>query len=267
MTRLWLWSSLSKSHLETVLCRRPETYGFKYISSLSSVIFNSHTVYSQEKNKYRLLHNKHKNVDSCVAISRMSSFLTNLGSRMFDIHSYGKLCRSMIPSNSTQGGSAGHHHMLLLTCTNQVNQRREYKNKKPSSEESSSSDEESEGSDAEDEVSDFPPGYKDRKAFVKSLRADAIVSTGLGLSRNTVDDIFFKSCLKLNGAKLLKKSKVIEESDYVDVIVERNEDKLRIKRVKLLKVLPERTQKERIAVKLRVWKATFEVVDEDKKQW
>ena len=51
------------------------------------------------------------------------------------------------------------------------------------------------------------------------------------------------------------------------MIVERNEDKLKIKRVKLLKVLPERSQKERIAVKLRVWKAAFEVEDEDKKHW
>ena len=48
--------------------------------------------------------------------------------------------------------------------------------------ESSSSDEESEESD-EDDDNDFPPGYKDKKAFVKSLRADAIVSSGLNLSR------------------------------------------------------------------------------------
>ena len=51
------------------------------------------------------------------------------------------------------------------------------------------------------------------------------------------------------------------------MIVERNEDKLKVKRVKLVMIYPERTQKERLTVKLRVWKAAFEVEDEDKKQW
>ena len=63
--------------------------------------------------------------------------------------------------------------------------------------ESSSSDEESEESD-EDDDNDFPPGYKDKKAFVKSLRADAIVSSGLNLSRKWVTLIFKMFMINLN---------------------------------------------------------------------
>ncbi|CAH2009015.1 unnamed protein product [Acanthoscelides obtectus] len=70
---------------------------------------------------------------------------------------------------------------------------------------------------------DFLTTVKDRntktlKVDVPSLRFDAILKAGLGLSRNKIEALFYESRVRLNGEKVLKKSIAVQEDDEIDVI-------------------------------------------------
>ncbi|KAL8599949.1 hypothetical protein ACOMHN_050251 [Nucella lapillus] len=134
---------------------------------------------------------------------------------------------------------------------------------------SSSSDEGSDLEELDDDDYDAPVNFKKMQIYVKSLRADSVVSSALDISRNRVDEIFFGSRLRLNGDKLLKKSKQLDEGDYVDLIMERLADdgQLMVKRVKVIDILPERTNKDRIAVTVKAWKSPFPMEDPLKAEW
>lgn len=61
----------------------------------------------------------------------------------------------------------------------------------------------------------------------------------------------------------------MSEGDYVDVVVERSaeEDKLLVKRVKVISVSSERTNKDKLVVIVKVWKSTFPIEDTSKSDW
>ncbi|XP_070189185.1 uncharacterized protein [Littorina saxatilis] len=130
-------------------------------------------------------------------------------------------------------------------------------------------DEESDEEELTDDDYEAPLNFKKMKIHLKSLRADSVVSSALDISRNRVDEIFFGSRLRLNGEKLLKKSKQMSEGDYVDVVVERSaeEDKLLVKRVKVISVSSERTNKDKLVVIVKVWKSAFPIEDTSKSDW
>ncbi|XP_076445110.1 uncharacterized protein LOC143283011 [Babylonia areolata] len=141
---------------------------------------------------------------------------------------------------------------------------------KKSKSSSTNSDEESDLEELDDDDYEAPTNFKKMKIHVKSLRVDSVVSSALDIARNRVDEIFYGSRLKLNGEKLLKKSKQMEEGDYVDLIVERStgdDDRLLVKRVKVVSVSPERTSKDRMVVTVKAWKSPFPIEDTSRAEW
>lgn len=119
----------------------------------------------------------------------------------------------------------------------------------------------------DDDDYDAPSHFKKMTIHLKSLRADSLVSSALDISRNNVDEMFYASRLRLNGEKLLKKSKQVSERDFVDVVMERGseEDQLMVKRVKVIKLSEEKTNKDKTAVTVKVWKSAFSIPDTHKR--
>ncbi|CAG5116100.1 unnamed protein product [Candidula unifasciata] len=109
----------------------------------------------------------------------------------------------------------------------------------------------------DDDDFDAPPQFKVQKITAASNRADAVISHALNISRNEFEEIFLKSALYLNGEKLLKKSVKMDTGDYADVVLEKTEDQLKVKRVKVLKIYSDKTSKDRMILKVRVWKTPF----------
>lgn len=120
---------------------------------------------------------------------------------------------------------------------------------------------EEDDSDQDDALNDddfeAPPQFKVQKITAASNRADAVISHALNISRNQLEEIFLKSGLYLNGEKLLKKAAKMDTGDYADVVLEKTEDQLKVKRVKVLKIYPDKTSKDRMILKVRVWKTPF----------
>ncbi|XP_030627782.1 mitochondrial transcription rescue factor 1 isoform X2 [Chanos chanos] len=131
---------------------------------------------------------------------------------------------------------------------------------KPSQEEEDDDEEEDpEASDYEDELQDdpgLPKDYKDREKHVQSLRFDLILKAGLDMAHNKVEDAFYNNKLRLNGQKLVKKSKMVKVGDTLDLIL--GEDNamgtVLMKRVVLKKIVGETNDSEKQKVILRSWK-------------
>ncbi|CAH2252360.1 LOC779478 [Pelobates cultripes] len=129
----------------------------------------------------------------------------------------------------------------------------------------SQEDEDEEDEDLED-VSDYedepeedpniPKDYKDLEKAVQSFRYDVIISAGLDISRNKVEEAFYSSMLRLNGEKLWKKSRAVKIGDHLDLIIEENKETKTstVMRVILKKVAEEKTGTEKYKVTLRRWK-------------
>ncbi|KAG7171456.1 mitochondrial transcription rescue factor 1-like [Homarus americanus] len=114
-----------------------------------------------------------------------------------------------------------------------------------------SDDDESEDDDMELESG---KDFRDIKARVPSLRMDAILKAGLGMSRNKVEAAFYGSKIRVNGSKILKKSKQLHEGDEVDVVKgpsSVNPDFLNISRVVIVKVGKYEEDSDKVSVKLR----------------
>ncbi|CAE1284968.1 unnamed protein product [Acanthosepion pharaonis] len=107
-----------------------------------------------------------------------------------------------------------------------------------------------------EEETDLPLNYKQLTVHMKSPRADALLSTGLNLSRVKIDSMFYAGKLLHNDKPLTKKSKNVNEGDNVDLIMEDSEI-VKVKRVKVLKISSEKTQTDKICVILRVWRSPF----------
>ncbi|KAI0214707.1 hypothetical protein LSAT2_000152 [Lamellibrachia satsuma] len=117
-----------------------------------------------------------------------------------------------------------------------------------------------------EEDRDFPLNYRDIKVYLKSLRLDGVVSSGLNIARNKVDEYFLGSKLRVNGVKVLKKSKQMNVGDHVDLVASNDNDKLKVKRVRIVKVESEKSNKDKLSVHLRVWRNNVLIEDPDKFQ-
>ncbi|XP_071818586.1 uncharacterized protein [Apostichopus japonicus] len=114
----------------------------------------------------------------------------------------------------------------------------------------------------EDDLADGPRTWKDLALNVSSLRIDAILSSGLGISRKKIEDAFLEARLMLNNKVISKKSKMVKQGDVVDVVLKGkhsdNKDRelpsAAVMRVKVLRIREELTSKDRVPVKLRRWK-------------
>jgi len=145
------------------------------------------------------------------------------------------------------------------------------KKKDAAADEEEDSDDDSDYSDEETEDSfqhyeedaDFPSKYKEIKAHVKSLRTDLLASSGLNIARNKIEDYFLAGKLRLNGEKLLKKSKQASVGDSIDLVTDVSGDEMKVKRVRLLHVDSQRSQKDRITVAMRVWRANVSIPKEE----
>ncbi|XP_071499257.1 mitochondrial transcription rescue factor 1-like [Diadema antillarum] len=144
------------------------------------------------------------------------------------------------------------------------------KNKASNLEDQDSSDESSSDAEEEEEEEDWKPDddevdeakkdWKDLKMSVPSLRIDAILSAGLGISRKKVEDAFLSAKLRHNGQKVTKKSKQVAEGDILDVVRDekvatKDDDQgMVVMRVAVMRVKGERSASDRIPVRLRRWK-------------
>ncbi|KAM4694120.1 mitochondrial transcription rescue factor 1 isoform 1-T2 [Discoglossus pictus] len=114
-------------------------------------------------------------------------------------------------------------------------------------------------SDYEDglqEDTNVPKDYKDLEKAVQSFRYDVILTAGLDISRNKVEDAFYNSFLRLNGEKLWKKSRAVKVGDTLDLIIaqDKESETTTVMRVILKSVSEEKTQTEKYKVLLRRWK-------------
>ncbi|XP_043921430.1 mitochondrial transcription rescue factor 1 isoform X2 [Protopterus annectens] len=120
-------------------------------------------------------------------------------------------------------------------------------------------DDDSEKSDYEDELEEdpnLPKDYKDLEKVVQSLRFDLVMKAGLDMARNKVEDAFYDNKLRLNGEKLLKKSKQVKVGDALDLLIgdDKESDTITVMRVKVKKVSDEKTDTDKYRVVLRRWK-------------
>ncbi|XP_036927371.1 mitochondrial transcription rescue factor 1 isoform X1 [Acanthopagrus latus] len=115
-------------------------------------------------------------------------------------------------------------------------------------------------SDYEDEVDEnqnLPKDYKDMEKYVQSFRYDVIMKAGLDIARNKIEDAFYDNKLRLNGQKLIKKSKTVKVGDTLDLVLSENKDK---NTVTLMRVIPQRVlgesrTTEKYKVSIRRWKS------------
>ncbi|KAK0132554.1 hypothetical protein N1851_032575 [Merluccius polli] len=115
-------------------------------------------------------------------------------------------------------------------------------------------------SDYEDEVEEdphLPKDYKDLEKFVQSYRYDVVLKSGLDMARNKIEDAFYNNKLRLNGQKLIKKSKSVKVGDTLDLVLSESGEKntVTLMRVVLKKVLGESNDGEKHKVALRRWKS------------
>ncbi|MCI4376857.1 hypothetical protein PGIGA_G00193570 [Pangasianodon gigas] len=120
-------------------------------------------------------------------------------------------------------------------------------------------DEDPEASDYEDELQEdpsLPKDYKDHEKAVQSLRFDLVMKTGLDIARHKIEDSFYDHKLRLNGQKLIKKSKTVKVGDTLDLVIEEDKEKdvVTLKRVVLKKIVRETNDGEKLKVLLRSWK-------------
>ncbi|XP_051881183.1 mitochondrial transcription rescue factor 1 [Pristis pectinata] len=117
------------------------------------------------------------------------------------------------------------------------------------------SDYEDESEEEEDDCNQ-PKIYKDLEKVVVSFRFDLIMKAGLDIARNKVEDAFYGNKLRLNGERLLKKSKVVKEGDVLDHLIgeDKEAETVTVMRVVLRKVAEEMTDTDKYRVTLRRWK-------------
>ncbi|KAM4771559.1 mitochondrial transcription rescue factor 1 [Rhinophrynus dorsalis] len=139
------------------------------------------------------------------------------------------------------------------------------KSQKKNSRGSSQDEEDEEETDPED-VSDYEDepkedtnirkDYKDIEKAVQSFRYDVILTAGLDISRNKVEEAFYNSLLRLNGEKLWKKSRAVKVGDTLDLIIEQDKENetTTVMRIIFKSVSEEKTATEKYKVLLRRWK-------------
>ena len=104
----------------------------------------------------------------------------------------------------------------------------------------------------------LPNNFTERKVTAASLRVDVLLSKGLNVGRNKVDEYFLDSKLRLNGNRLLKKSVSLKEGDAIDWIKSQRDGITNFGRVRLVLVSENTTRKGSLIVYLRIWKSVSE---------
>ncbi|XP_034051286.1 mitochondrial transcription rescue factor 1 [Thalassophryne amazonica] len=115
-----------------------------------------------------------------------------------------------------------------------------------------------------DEDPDTLKDYKDVEKSMPSFRYDVVLKTGLDMSRNKIEDAFYSNSLRLNGQRLIKKSKSVKVGDTLDLVLTQNLEKntVTVMRVILKQVLGETRNAEKYRVVLRRWKTKEFPLDE-----
>lgn len=126
-------------------------------------------------------------------------------------------------------------------------------------EEDEDDENELEDSDNEENVEDpnMPKDFKDFEKHVQSFRFDVIMKSGLDMARNKIEDAFYSNKLRLNGQRLIKKSKTVKVGDTLDLVLAENQETntVTLMRVVLRKVFAEVSSTEKHKVALRRWKS------------
>lgn len=117
------------------------------------------------------------------------------------------------------------------------------------------------------DTSSYHPGFKVVQKSFPSLRYDSVISTGLNLSRNKIEDYFYSSKLKLNGEKVTKKSAKVRVGDRLDLIGEVDETtgKRGMRRVFVENIFEPKSETKRARAILVVWKTGLFEEDSYKK--
>ncbi|KAM6968914.1 mitochondrial transcription rescue factor 1 [Tautogolabrus adspersus] len=154
--------------------------------------------------------------------------------------------------DSVRGWSV--HHLRLKS-----NRKKSAVQAAQENEEEDEDEKDPEDSDFEDEVTEnpnVPKDYKDMEKYVQAFRFDVIMKAGLDLARNKIEDAFYHNKLRLNGQKLVKKSKTVKAGDKLDLVLSENRETntVTVMRVILLKVLGESSKTEKHKVAIRRWK-------------
>ncbi|XP_062253354.1 mitochondrial transcription rescue factor 1 [Platichthys flesus] len=102
-----------------------------------------------------------------------------------------------------------------------------------------------------------PKEYKDMEKYVKSFRYDGIMKAGLDMANKKIEDAFYSNKLRLNGQKLIKKSKMVKAGDTLDMVLSENQagDTVTLMRVIVRSVFEETSKKEKYKVAIRRWKS------------
>ncbi|XP_017878425.1 uncharacterized protein C6orf203 homolog [Ceratina calcarata] len=146
---------------------------------------------------------------------------------------------------------------------------RRFKTKGKNTKQSREKDEDEEDEENNLDVDDYLNTEKSKVVMAKvpSLRLDAIAKAGFGLSRNKLEKEFYRSNIRLNGEKCMKKGIMISIGDEIDHIQGRsstNANFLIINRCILLSVSLE-SEDEDIVVKLLQNKSLL--VEDYKDKW
>lgn len=146
-----------------------------------------------------------------------------------------------------------------------------FKSKKKKSASSAAREDEDEDEDEKDpEDSDYdedpnaPKDYKDMEKYVPSFRYDVIMKAGLDIPRNKIEDAFYQNMLRLNGQKLIKKSKTVKVGDTLELVLSENQETntVTLMRVVLKRVIGESSSAEKYKVAIRRWKSLKLTKDE-----
>ncbi|XP_067675800.1 mitochondrial transcription rescue factor 1-like [Haliotis asinina] len=155
-------------------------------------------------------------------------------------------------------------HCLCNSVRGYTRKRSKSKADSPSDSDSDSNDDDDdEEIDSEDEADYTDHGGSVMKLHVRSLRTDSILSKGMNTGREKIDKMFLANRLRVNGNVLLKKSKQLAEGDCVDMILQNSEDETKVKRLKVLKVLGEKTRTDKHVVKVQVWRKAFDPTSDE----
>lgn len=93
------------------------------------------------------------------------------------------------------------------------------------------------------------------KKEVQSLRADLLLKTAIGMSRNKVEDAFYDNRIRINGKKITKKSVSCSVGDELDLIKNEsavNPNHIVIARIEIVDTSP---RENGIAVTMRRFKS------------
>ncbi|KAI3367943.1 hypothetical protein L3Q82_026773 [Scortum barcoo] len=159
------------------------------------------------------------------------------------------------------------HHLRFKSNKKKGAARRVQEEDEDENEDENEDEKDPDDSDYEDEADmdpNLPKDYKDIEKYVQSFRYDVIMKAGQDIARNKIEDAFYNNKLRLNGQKLIKKSKTVKVGDTLDLVVSENRETntVTLMRVILRKVFSESSNTEKHKIAVRRWKSIELSVDE-----